>query len=165
MQVRVALFSVASLFLTVGALPASAMTMEQTQEVSQNGSARTSVSCDGGSCSGSAEATTSQTARQSQFMTTEAVGRVVPNRHRGTVLGVRVGANADGRVRLTWGYRGDTCHVRYTEAREKSYKYSTSANCDDGGVTIGGLTPGVKYRFQVAQGGGNWSKPVVVLAR
>lgn len=65
-----------------------------------------------------------------------------------------------GQVWLGWGWRGGTCHVRYTEATNRSYKYSTSAACDNGGMTIGGLTKGTSYRFQIKQDNGYWSRPI-----
>lgn len=166
MHARLALVSAAVGLMTVGAAPAMAMTMVQSQEMTQSTSSKTSVSCTGGECSGSAEASSSQTGFQRQMMTTDTVPyHTVRAGVRPYKTGVWAARAREGQVRLTWGFRGDTCHVRYTEARESSYKYTTSASCDDGGVTIGGLVPGVKYRFQVQQGTGYWSKPVVVLAR
>lgn len=72
---------------------------------------------------------------------------------------------SNGAVRLSWGWRGGTCNVRYTEASEVVYKYATSAGCDEGGVTISGLAPGQKYKFQVSPDNVNWSKVVATTAK
>lgn len=72
--------------------------------------------------------------------------------------------NTDGEAYLSWGWRGGTCHIRYTENNYRNYKYSTSAACDDGHLTIGGLQPGRLYRFQVRQDNGVWSKPIRIKA-
>lgn len=61
--------------------------------------------------------------------------------------------------------RGGTCHVRYTEANQSVWKYNTSAGCDDTGVTVGGLQSGQKYKFQVRQDGGAWSRVMTGIAR
>ncbi len=73
--------------------------------------------------------------------------------------------NQNGAARLSWNYRGGTCTIRYTEASESMYKYATSAGCDDGGIVIGGLVPGVRYKFQVSPDGVNWSKVVSTVAK
>ena len=141
------------------------VTQEQSQSVSSSGNA--SVTCEG-NCTGSAEANSSATGRQWQRTEVTVGGAAYPTRavaKRGRVAGAYVGWSADGEVRLNWSLRGGTCHVRYTEASESVYKYATSASCDDGGVTIGGLTPGVSYRFQVRQNDGPWSRAVVVRVR
>jgi hypothetical protein len=137
-----------------------------------SGSANASAACTG-DCSASANANMTMSATQTMRVDgnvgggyARPVGRV-----RGTYTApgyarvpVYVVENTDGRVRLEWGYRGGTCHVRYTEATQSVYKYATAASCDEGGVTIGGLVPGKKYRFQVRQNEGGWSRAVVVKA-
>lgn len=72
--------------------------------------------------------------------------------------------NSDGEVRLSWNQRGGTCTVRYTEASARNYNYTTSAACDDGSMTIGGLVPGRAYRFQVKKDNENWSKAIRLVA-
>lgn len=72
--------------------------------------------------------------------------------------------NTDGEVRLSWDHRGGICHIRYTEVNSRAYKYSTSAACDQGEITVGGLVQGRNYRFQVRKDDGSWSKPTVVKA-
>jgi hypothetical protein len=147
---------------------AAALTVEQSQEL--NNSAKTSVTCNGGTCSGSAEA--SQNGKQSQKVEvptpTYSTGHSTVYRYRRAKtywVPSTVVMMADGQVRLSWGMRGGTCHVRYTEANQGYWKYETSAGCDDGGVTIGGLQPGVKYKFQVRQDNGAWSRVMVGVAR
>jgi hypothetical protein len=146
---------------------ASALTIEQTQELSNT--AKTSVTCNG-ECSGSAEAT--QHGKQSQKieMQTPVMHTAKPvkyNYRAGKVVYVpsTVVMMADGHVRLSWGMRGGTCHVRYTESNQNVWKYNTSAGCDEGGTTIGGLQSGVKYKFQVRQDNGAWSRTMVGTAR
>jgi hypothetical protein len=153
----------------VAALPAQALVIEQTQEMSVSGNAR--VEMTGGT--GTAEATSNASGKQRQYieMNTAAVTFAPTRTHvpakkfkKGRpVATVRV-RRSDGQVRLTWDMRGGTCHVRYTEVGASTYKYETSTSCDDGGITIGGLTPGVSYRFQVRQHDGGWSLPVTVKA-
>lgn len=61
-------------------------------------------------------------------------------------------SNTEGKVWLSWSFRsgdGGTCHIRYTEVGESVYKYATAASCNDGGVMIGGLVPGQRYKFAV----------------
>lgn len=72
--------------------------------------------------------------------------------------------NTKGEVEITWDLRGGSCEVRYTEAKNARYKYFTSTSCDDGGITIGGLHPGMKYRFQVRKEGEGWQSPVTLRA-
>jgi hypothetical protein len=71
----------------------------------------------------------------------------------------------NGAVKITWNYRGGTCHIIYTEAQEAVYKYRTSAGCDEGSLIVRGLVPGQKYKFQVSPDGVNWSKPVASAAQ
>lgn len=135
---------------------------EQSQEVSSSSNA--SVTCTG-DCNGSANAESSATGRQWQRTEITSGRNVVSRSYRTSTRRIAtayIGWQSDGSVRLNWGMRGGTCHVRYTEAAESVYKYATAAGCDDGGVTIGGLTPGVRYRFQVRQNDGAWSRPVVI---
>jgi hypothetical protein len=59
-------------------------------------------------------------------------------------------AQPDGKVLLTWDQRGGaTCNIAYTEARGDAYQYRTAAGCQDGAVVIGGLEPGMTYKFAV----------------
>ncbi len=59
-------------------------------------------------------------------------------------------AQPDGKILLTWDKRGDTtCHISYTESGGYAYQYKTQAECDDGHVVIGGLVPGMEYKFAV----------------
>ncbi len=97
---------------------------------------------------------------QNQTMST---GRAYRRIHRGRVLGYQVPVQY-GQVYLSWDFRGGTCHVRYTENANRYYKYSTAASCDSGGTTIGGLRPGLVYRFQVKKDDGTWSAPVRIKA-
>ena len=154
---------------TITTQSASAVTIEQSQELSNT--AKASVTCTG-SCSGSAEAT--QNGKQSQKIelpspvTEMHTGRVIRyNYSHGRVVHVpaTVIMMADGQVRLSWGMRGGTCHVRYTEANQNVWKYNTSAGCDDGGVTIGALQSGTKYKFQVRQDNGDWSRAMSAIAQ
>jgi hypothetical protein len=152
------------------ATPVSAVVMEQSQSQSQstssNSSASVTVTNGSGSGSANSEAKASQSQGQSQRIdmgTTRNVGRgrVV----RGAARGAWISVNTDGHVRLSWAQRGGTCNIRYTENSDRGYKYATSAGCDEGGVTIGGLTPGVVYRFQMKQDNGPWSKAIVIKAQ
>ncbi|HYD35116.1 MAG TPA: fibronectin type III domain-containing protein [Vitreimonas sp.] len=162
--------------LTVATTPVAAQVMVQEQTMEANTSSNASVTCEG-NCNGSAEANSSVTGRQYQRMEvsgnagTTYVARparryvktktkYVHSRAATPVVWV-----SEGAVRLTWSLRGGTCHVRYTEASEAVYKYATAASCDDGGVTISGLTPGIRYRFQVRQNDGGWSGSVIVKAQ
>ncbi len=71
----------------------------------------------------------------------------------------------NGAVKISWNYRGDTCHIIYTEAEETVYKYRTSAGCDEGSYVVRGLVPGRKYKFQVSPDNAMWSKPIVGTAQ
>jgi hypothetical protein len=67
-------------------------------------------------------------------------------------------ANPEGRILLTWDERnGATCHIIYTEANQTWYKYSTAASCAQGRLVVGGLTPGVRYKFRVSPDHNGWS--------
>jgi hypothetical protein len=138
------------------------MIQEQSQEVSSSSNA--SVTCTG-ECNGSASANSSASGRQ--WQRSEVKSGSITRSYKPTkkyTATAYIGWNNEGTIRLNWGMRGGTCHVRYTEANKSTYKYATSAGCDDGGVTIGGLTPGVRYRFQVRQNDGAWSRAVTAKA-
>lgn len=144
----------------------NAIYMEQSQSVNAN--AQGSANCTG-DCNTSVSSSVSVSTSQRMVLDGD-VQPTYSRRTHGRVLGrtyiqpVYIVENADGQVRLDWGYRGGTCHVRYTEANQTYYKYATAASCDDGGVTISGLIPGDKYRFQVRQDNGAWSRAVTVKA-
>lgn len=150
--------AVATLF---AASPAQALVVHQSQEMS------VSVKTEGGNSSSTTEA--NAWGKQSQHVSTdEMTYSYRPGRHVG--MGNRWGKNVwvrpadDGQVRLSWDLRGGTCHVRYTEAGASGYNYETSTNCDDGGITIGGLVSGKNYRFQVRKDDGAWTRAVTVKA-
>ncbi len=69
-----------------------------------------------------------------------------------------------GNATISWPHSGGTCTIRYTENSARWYKYTTSAGCDEGQLTIGGLVPGRTYRFQVKQEGAGWSTPTRIVA-
>jgi hypothetical protein len=160
--------SLALVSLGLAVTPIQAIFIEQSQSV--NASANSSASCTG-DCSASSNSSVSVQTSQTMRVDSGDAGyyRPVSYRYhapaRAYVQPVYIVSNSDGQVRLDWGYRGGTCHVRYGEANQSWYKYATAAGCDDGGVTIGGLVPGVKYRFQVHQNEGAWSRAVVVRAQ
>lgn len=146
---------------------AAALTVEQSQELTN--SAKTSITCNG-ECSGSAEVT--QNAKQSQKIEMSPTAKhykyvapkykSVKNKNlKAVYVPSAVVIMNDGQVRLNWGMRGGTCHVRYTESNMNVWKYNTSAGCDEGGVTINGLQSGVSYKFQVRQDNGAWSRVMV----
>jgi hypothetical protein len=145
----------------VTAQTATALTVEQSQEL--NTSSKTSISCNSGDCSGSAEATSNgkQNQRVEAAPTGYKAGKATYRKGKALWMPATVVMMDDGQVRLNWGMRGGTCHVRYSEANQSAWKYQTSASCDEGGVTIGGLQSGVKYKFQVRQDNGAWSKIMV----
>lgn len=170
---------VASLAMTATPVFAEVVS-EQSQELNQ--SVRANVTINGYVAPGttspavSAEASGSQSGsqRQSVRITRPANRRYVVASRRyvpgsyvpaGYIAAPYISYLADGQAYLGWGFRGGTCHVRYTESGESYYKYATAASCDDGGVTIGGLTPGVKYRFIVSQDNRAWSRPVTIKAQ
>lgn len=128
------------------------------QYQSQSGSTytSTSVSCDGGNCTGSSNSESSLEMSQSQSTGT---GRGM---HRDTAPRHNRNNNwkdTSGEVSINWDHRGGTCHVRYGESISRGYRYSTSASCDDGGMTIGGLQTGKNYRVQFRKDSGAWSAP------
>jgi hypothetical protein len=161
--------------LALTASVAHAVVIEQSQSEGQNMEVSVSTS---GTSTGSvtARATGSQSQSQSQRIETAAPVEYVYS-HAQYVRGkyvrpvmVRTAwvtpvVMDEGQVRLSWGYRGGTCQVRYTETTRNWYAYATAAGCDDGGITINGLQAGVNYRFQVKPENGVWSRAVVVRAQ
>lgn len=138
-------------FSAVAAPLSFATTMEQHQSFSSEVSS---------SCSGECSFSSHVSGSQHQFMSDDSEARPQlkdRERKRGENRRDRW-TQRYGEVKLTWSHRGGTCHVRYTEANVRSYRYSTNADCDEGGVTIGGLTRGKAYRFQVKQDDGYWSR-------
>ena len=172
-KIGIAGLLVAGLFFSF-VYPASAQVMMQAQQmsVSSNAAINCNGSCDAqanGSASGSQwqymDAAPAYAAPARAYVAPRA--RVVrPRTVRRTYQSsmVYVTEIANGSARVNWGYRGGTCHVRYTEQGESWYKYQTAASCDDGGVTIGALVSGQRYVVQVRQENGGWSYPVVVTA-
>ena len=137
------------------------------QEQSQGNSMSVSTECTNGNCK--SEASGSQSQEQRQYMNVGAKNLGADDdwswsNRKPTIWGRRVGLET-GQVRLTWPMRGGTCHVRYTENSESGYKYATSASCDDGGMTIGGLQSRQMYRFQIKQDDGEWSRTTRLMAR
>lgn len=136
------------------AAPVNAARVEQSQELEQ----KTTVTVSGNSHSES-KAEVRQWAKQSQSVELPA--------HRWgwvEVSAETADRPQDAMVTLRWPQRGGTCHIRYTEAGQRHYKYTTAASCDQGELTIGGLTAGQRYRFQVRQDNHSWSRPVTVRA-
>lgn len=154
--------TMAAVLTAVSALPVQAVVVRQTQEFSSS----TSVKVEGGS-DVKAEAESNSWGKQSQRIVTDDAPEY--GYRSGRPAGRSVGktwarpAN-NGQVRLTWDMRGGTCHVRYTEVGAAGYNYETSASCDEGGITIGGLVSGKSYRFQVRKDDGAWSRATTVRA-
>ncbi len=73
--------------------------------------------------------------------------------------------NGDGSVHLMWSNRGGSCFIKYTEADQKNYKYSTVANCEDGQVFINALVTGRTYKFSLSQDNVTWSRPTFAVAK
>ncbi len=176
--------SASSLALAVSPVAAY---MEQSQQFSQSVSSSTKIE-NGSAEKVEASASGSQSGSQTQIMTGSAGadrgyngavggGYTQTNRNYvyrqpkttktgyGYVPGMYINGLDNGQVWLGWGVRGGTCHVRYTENRSRTYQYATATSCDEGGITIGGLQPGMKYRFQISQDRNRWSQPVVITAR
>lgn len=154
--------AVGAVVLTAGVMSVSAaqaLTVEQSQELTHT--AKTSITCTG-ECSGTAEVT--QNAKQSQKVvipTVKSTKHIKNKNLKALWVPSTVVMLNDGQVRLNWGMRGGTCHVRYTEAKSSVWNYSTAAGCDEAGVTINGLKTGVNYKFQVRQNDGAWSRVMV----
>jgi len=70
-----------------------------------------------------------------------------------------------GKVKLRWNYDDGVCHIRYSEATVRAYKYTTSTDCDNGGIEIGGLMPSKAYRFQIRDQDTGWSSARRLVAR
>jgi hypothetical protein len=71
-----------------------------------------------------------------------------------------------GTVAVNWVPRGGTCNIRYTETKEKYFKYRTSAGCDEVQHIVGSLLPGEQYRFEVAKDSwSGWSQSAVAMAQ
>lgn len=147
--------------VTIAGLSVSSVQAEMYQEQSQNSSQSTSFSFNG---NGSGEFKSSSKLKQSQ---SQGTGKFEDNWERSKPKSRHSNrrynrAANDGTVTLSWDHRGGTCHVRYTEgwAKNGNYNYSTSAACDEGQITIGGLKPGSLYTFQVKKDDGNWSSPM-----
>lgn len=144
-----ALFGVAAVLLL---LPAnlSAQTVYQHQSSSSN----IEMKCEG-TCKVTSESTQSQTQRvgESNWHQPERKWR---QPHHKTWQSQH---HPNGHATVTWSPGEGTCTIRYTENNSRWYKYTTSANCTDGHVTIGGLVPGRTYRFQVKSDGSYWQAP------
>lgn len=177
-QLLTSSLSLALMIALSATVPATVMAWQtQSQEGTQNTTQRVNFECQGTSCNASAENNVSQSFKQSQSQDVGYAAAPVQYRVAGRVAGrtkvaravnvnyVMVADNTSGSVRLSWPMRGGTCQVRYGEVTRGGYPYATSAGCDDGGVTIGSLVPGRKYRVQVSQDGTYWTRPVVVIAR
>ena len=158
------LFSASLLTVSLGlflAQPAQALVIKQTQEMSTS----SYVKVEGGT-DVKAEAESNNWGKQSQKVVTHGS----QFKSRGAVSTPRWNTprwsvpSTDGQARIEWEMRGGSCHIRYSEVTSRGYKYSTSASCDDGGLTIGGLAQGKTYRFQVRKDGEVWSRPVTVTA-
>ena len=137
----------------------SAQANYQYQSQSGSTSTSTSVSCNGGNCTGSSSSESSLELHQSQ--STDAGNGMhhntmhqAPRHNRNNNW-----KDTSGEVSINWDHRGGTCHVRYGESTSRGYRYSTSASCDDGGMTIGGLQTGKNYRVQYRKDSGAWSAP------
>ncbi len=147
----------------------------QSQSQSFSSEFSSSVNCEG-NCNGKAEVTSKTSMDQSQ------VQRMGTGTGSGGSWGSNWGdrddwdnkgrsnrndwgnkqANTDGQVRLNWNMRDGTCRVRYKEANARSYNYTAHADCNDGGITIGGLVEGRNYHFQVKKDGDEkWSRPIL----
>ena len=145
------------------------MFQEQYQNVSSSHSF--SYNCSGDSCSnGSGEMKATSEVRQHQ---SQGVGSDDSSFRSHFSYGTkkynnggkrRSNRDTSGKVALDWDHRGGTCHIRYTENNAQDYRYSTSTNCDEGGITIGGLKVGTNYRFQVKKDDGSWSNSMVIKA-
>lgn len=160
-------------------LVSAEMYQEQSQNVSNSHSF--TVKCDGGSCTSSSsgsggatgefkfESEVNQHQYQSNDMESHSIrSKSYYNSNSDTFKknrGIRKNVSTAGKVDIGWDYEGGTCNIRYTENTSQQYRYSTSAGCDEGGVTIGGLRPGRSYRFQVQKDNGAWSEPIVMIAR
>lgn len=143
--------------IAVSTTSAQALTVRQSQEFSSS----SSVKVEGGS-DVKAEAESNSWGKQSQRVSTDDTSTYTHRRHAQRPVWVRPAAH--GEVHLTWDHRGGTCHVRYTESTSAGYNYHTSTNCDEGGITIGGLVSGKSYRFQVQKDDGAWSRARTVRA-
>jgi len=140
-----------------------ALTVNQTQELNTSTSTSTTLNCVAGqNCSATAETSSSSSGKQTQHVDVLEAAQIAQYRYRsGRVIWIpstTVMMINDGQVRLSWPIRGGTCQVRYSEANHSGWKYATSTGCDDSGVTIGGLQPGWRYKFQVQQDNGPWSR-------
>jgi hypothetical protein len=133
----------------------------QTQKVEQSVTAEVNGS-------GNAKVESTQKAEQSQSQSMDyQLGNMSPTGVRysqGYIHRYKRPVSMTGQAYITWGWRGGTCHIRYTENGNGNYKYYTSAACDDGNATIGGLRPGWVYRFQVKKEDGGWGKPIRIKA-
>lgn len=144
------------------------MSQEQRQHVTQSSSF--SFNCDG-NCNTSNSSTSfnaSSEVKQSQSQSTgwgDSVGYKGMMYHtNGRNRSYNLNTNTDGKATIGWDFRGGTCYIRYTEANVRNYKYNTSAACDEGEKTIGGLKKGSLYRFQIKQNDGNWSDSMTLRA-
>lgn len=162
MQQRLGVVSAVLTFALVAAVtPAQAY---QSQSQSATSESSSSVTCEGNGCTGKTESSASvrMYQRQSQGSGSSDSSDWYPSHRRGNYN--NSWGDTSGEVRISWDHRGGTCHVRYTEAGSKYFKYATSAACDEGGVTIGGLKTGKNYRFQVRKDSGAWSRSMTVRA-
>mgnify|MGYP001175360096 CR=1 FL=1 len=160
-------FLSATLFVASSS-PAQALVVRQSQEMSNSSSVKVEGSNVSVSGDFKAEAKSESWGKQSQkVVIDDGAGYTMrPYGHskgRGN-KGMWAKPASSGEVRLTWDMRGGTCFVRYTEAGSAGYNYETSTGCDNGTITIGGLTPGRNYRFQVRKDDGAWSQPITVKA-
>lgn len=165
-------------FLATSATSTSAETRVVIEQ-NQGNSVSVSTHCSGTDCSSKVEASVSQGQQQqhntnTSGSTTLFFSSPFPSpdingwrpRRPGMVWGWPMWRSGQqGQVRINWRLRDGTCHVRYSEADEESFKYQTSASCSEKGVTIGGLASGQKYKFQVRQDEDDWSRVIYLRAR
>jgi|GEM_PF-979875 len=134
-------------FLGLGPSSIFAFSMEQSQSIESEFKSE---------CTGSCEMKVTSSSSVSQYQSFNSESWSSHTRQvRDTSRAKRITQDSHATVR--WDQRGGTCRIRYTEAISTSYKYYTSAACDEGEVVIGGLKPGRSYRAQVKKDDGSWS--------
>lgn len=154
--------------LTVAVAAAASVTpasAQYSQQQRQSFSSETSFSsnCEGSNCSGKSEFKSSTNMAQEQRQGSGVGMNGWSHSNNGSNWNGwdnwdEEETNTAGEVRLNWTLRDGTCYIQYRNVGTAGWPYSTQANCNDCGITVGGLQEGKNYQFRIKKNDGPWSR-------